>query len=181
MAIGSTVFKADLQIADMSRHYYHDHSLTIAKHPSETDQRMMMRLLAFALYAEEGLQFCKGLSSDDEPALWQKSLSDEIELWIELGQPDERRIKKACGRAKKVVVICYSGNSAKIWWEQVTAKLSRFSNLTVINVTANDELNVEVFVKRTMQLQCTIEDNQAWLSDGEHSMEFELDTWQKSG
>ena len=89
MAIKATIFKADCQIVDMDRHYYQDHSLTLARHPSETDERMMLRLLAFAYHASDTLAFTRGLSSSDEPDLWQKDLTGTIERWIELGQPDE--------------------------------------------------------------------------------------------
>ena len=103
MALKATIFKADLQIADMDRGYYQTHALTIARHPSETDQRMMVRILAFALFADERLHFTRGISTDDEPDLWLKGLDEEIELWVDLGQPDLKRIRKACGRARQVV------------------------------------------------------------------------------
>src|ERR1019366_4560297 len=133
MALKATIFKADLQIADMDRHYYQDHTLIIARHPSETDERMMIRLLAFILHANEGLLFGKGLSADDEPDLWQKDLTGVIELWVEVGQPDEKRILKACGRAEKVVVYSYSSNS-NIWWNQISSRVERAKNLTVLNL-----------------------------------------------
>lgn len=109
MALKSTIYKADLQIADMDRHYYGDHSLTIARHPSETDERMMVSVAAFGLFANERLEFCKGLSDTDEPDLWQKDLTGQIETWIELGQPDEQRIAKASERADRVIVVAYAG------------------------------------------------------------------------
>lgn len=112
MALKATIFKADLQIADMDRGYYGGHALTLARHPSETDERMMVRLLAFALFAGERLAFGRGLSAEDEPALWQKDLTGAVELWIEVGLPDERDIRKACGRADRVVVLCYGGRGA---------------------------------------------------------------------
>ena len=115
MAFKATIFKADLQIADMDRHYYHDHALTIAQHPSETDERMMMRLLAFALHAHEALAFGKGISVDDEPDVWQKDLTGAIDLWIDVGLPDEKRIRKACGRARHVFIYSYAQRSAHIW------------------------------------------------------------------
>ena len=99
MALKATIYKADLQIADMDRHVYGDHALTIARHPSETDERMMARVLAYALYAQDGIAFTKGLFDVDEPEVWVKSLTGEITLWIDLGQPDEARIRRACGRA----------------------------------------------------------------------------------
>lgn len=111
MALKSTIYKAELQIADMDRHYYADHALTVARHPSETDERMMVRIVAFALFAHERLEFCKGLSDVDEPDLWQKDLTGAIDVWIEAGQPDERRIAKAAGRAGQVTVIAYGGKT----------------------------------------------------------------------
>jgi uncharacterized protein YaeQ len=98
MALKATVVKAELQVSDMDRHYYASHNLTLAQHPSETDERLMVRLLAFALNADERLEFGKGLSSDDEPDLWRRDYTGDIELWIDLGQPDESRIRKASGR-----------------------------------------------------------------------------------
>ena len=118
MALKSTVVKAELQVSDLDRHYYATHNLTVAQHPSETDERLMVRLLAFALFAEERLEFGRGLSQDDEPDLWLKELTGEIDLWIDLGQPEEARIRKACGRARRAVVVTYSGRSADIWWEK---------------------------------------------------------------
>ena len=104
MAQKSTIYKAELSISDMDRHYYETHKLTVAKHPSETDERLMVRLLAFALSAREQLEFSKGLSSDDEPDVWEKSLSGEIELWITLGLPSEKIVRQSCGKAREVVV-----------------------------------------------------------------------------
>ena len=135
MALKATIFKATLSIADMDRHYYADHHLTLARHPSETDERMMIRLLAFALNASDRLEFTRGLSTDDEPELWQKSLSDEIELWIELGLPEESRLRKACNRAREVVLYTYGGRAVPLWWNKHQSKLARFDNLTGSGVT----------------------------------------------
>jgi len=177
MALKATIFKADLQIADMDRNYYQSHTLTIARHPSETDERMMVRLLAFALNADDDLSFTKGLSTDDEPDLWIKSLSDEIDLWIDLGQPDEKRIRKACGRARQVAVYCYSSRSASIWWEQNGSKLQRFDNLKVINIQHDASKQLAKFAQRNMQLQCTIQDGQVWLADDAESVQVDLAAW----
>lgn len=171
MAIKSTIYKAELQITDIDRHYYADHQLTIAKHPSESDERMVVRLFAFSWFAAQSLQFTKGLSTDDEPDIWQKSLSDEIELWIDLGQPDEKRIRKACGRSKQVMIVHYQQRSSAVWWEQMANKLQRFNNLSVVVM---DDCSVQALVKmvsRTMRLQCTIQDGHCWLSNGESSVE----------
>ncbi len=157
MAIKATVFKAALQIADMDRHYYADHTLTLARHPSETDERMMVRLLAFALYADEALVFGKGLSSDDEPDLWQKDLTGQIKRWIVVGLPDERTIRKACGRSEQVVVMSY-GRAAGIWWQENAGKLARLSNLEVLRLSTDATLALAGFASRSMQFQFAIQE-----------------------
>lgn len=134
MALKATICKAELQIADMDRNYYHDHVLTVARHASETGERMMVRLLAFALHAHEALTFGKGLSADDEPDLWQKDLTGNIETWIDVGLPDEKRVRKACGRARQVYIYNYGGRSAGIWRDQNRGSLERLKNLTVLNL-----------------------------------------------
>ena len=176
MAIKSTIFKAELQIADMDRNYYHDHALTIAQHPSETDERMMVRVLAFALHADEALSFGKGLSADDEPDLWQKDLTGAIQLWIDVGLPDEKLIRKACGRARQVVVYTYGGRGAEIWWNQNSSKLERLNNLTVINLPETTSQALAKLVQRTMQLQTTIQDGEIWISDNNARIQVELAT-----
>lgn len=163
MALKSTVFRAELQVSDMDRHYYGTHALTLARHPSETDERLMVRLLAFALYADDRLEFGRGLSSDDEPDLWRKSLTGEIELWIDLGQPDEANIRKACGRARQVVIVNYSGRSADIWWDRNGAALARSGNLTVIDIAPATVDALAALTDRGMRLQCMVQDDQAEL------------------
>ena len=174
MAIKATIFKANLQIADMERHYYQDHALTLARHPSETDERMMVRLLAFALHAHEYLEFGKGLSADDEPDLWQKDLTGAIELWIDVGLPDEKLIRKACGRANQVIVYTYGGRTADMWFAQNSGQFERLRNLTVINLPVESTRALAKLAQRTMQLQCTIQDGQVWLGDGNESVQVEL-------
>jgi uncharacterized protein YaeQ len=170
MALTATIFKAHLQMSDMDRHYYGDHQLTLARHPSETDERMMVRLLAFALHADERLCFTKGLCEDEEAALWQKSLSGEIELWIDVGLPDERRVRKACNRAEQVFLYLYGGRNADLWWQRNVDKLRRFANLNVIEIpeTACNEL--ASLVQRSMQLQCTVQDGEIWLNCGDQTV-----------
>ncbi|EAU54420.1 YaeQ family protein [Mariprofundus ferrooxydans] len=180
MAIKSTIFKAELQITDMDRNYYQDHQLTMARHPSENDERMMVRLLAFALNASESLQFTRGLSSEDEPEIWQKSMSDEIELWIDLGQPDEKRIRKACGRAREVVIYTYQQRSSEVWWEQQRNKLERFDNLGVVNIPDESVALLGQMAQRAMRLQCTIQDGQLWFSNGEQAIEVMPDIWKRA-
>jgi len=172
MAIKSTIFKAELQITDMDRHYYHDHALTIARHPSENDARMMLRILAFALHAHERLGFTKGLSNEDEPDLWQKNLSDEIELWIDLGQPEEKRIRRACGRVDAVIIYTYNRSGAAAWWQKIQGKVQRFANLNVFNIDDATVAALAGFSRRSMQLQFTIADGVTLLSDGEQALEI---------
>src|SRR5512139_1322479 len=134
MALKSTIFKAQLQIADMDRAVYADHTLTLARHPSETDERMMVRLLAFALHAHEYLEFGQGMTDDDAADLWLKDLTGAIKLWIDVGLPDEKLIRKACGRAEQVIVYAYGGRTAEMWFAQNSGQFERLSNLTVINL-----------------------------------------------
>lgn len=178
MALKSTIFKLDLNVSDMDRHYYGSHQLTIARHPSETDERMMLRIAIFALHAHEQLVFTKGLSSVDEPDLWQKNYSDEIDLWIDLGQPDEKRIRKACGKSAAVHLYCYSTKSASIWWEQMKTKLQRFDNLKVSHIRGEVVSQLAKLSQKTMILQCTIQDGVMWLGDDSSTVEVCVDHWQ---
>jgi uncharacterized protein YaeQ len=176
MALKATIYKADIQIADMDRHYYGDHGLTIARHPSETDERVMIRVLAFALHAAEGLAFTKGLFDTDEPDLWEKDLTGAIKTWIEVGQPDDKRLMKACGRAEQVFVYSYSAAS-QVWFKQIAGKLARAQNLTVVNIPAETSAALERLAKRSMQLQCTIQDGQVWVTDGAETVLVEREYW----
>ncbi|MCL1059074.1 YaeQ family protein [Shewanella gelidimarina] len=170
MALKATVFKVSLQIADMDRAYYSDHQLMLAQHPSETDDRMMVRLLAFAMNASESLAFSKGMNVDDEPELWDKTLSGEIDLWIEFGQSDEKWIRKACGRAKAVQLITYAGRSVPIWWKQNEAALARYNNLTVTNIPEDAVKAMGQMVGKNMALQINICEGQIWISDANDSV-----------
>ena len=174
MAIKATIYKADLSIADMDRNYYGDHTLTIARHPSETDERVMIRVLAFALYADPALAFTKDLFDVEEPALWLKDLTGAIDLWIEVGQPDEKRILKGAGRSEKVVVYSYSATS-DIWFKGIANKIDRARNVSVINIANETSSQLEKMAKRNMQLQCTIQDSQIWLTDGVETVLVERD------
>jgi uncharacterized protein YaeQ len=173
MALKATIYKADLQIADMDRHYYADHALTIARHPSETDERMMARVLAYAVYAREGIAFTKGLFDVDEPEVWVKSLTGEIKLWIDLGQSDEARIRRACSRAEQVVVLCY-GTGCEVWWKQIASKLTRFSHLTVLQLPADTTQALAALAARGMRLQCMVQDGEIWLNSDTESVPVEL-------
>jgi uncharacterized protein YaeQ len=170
MALTATIFKAHLQISDLDRPYYGDHQLTLARHPSETEERMMVRLLAFALHADENLNFTKGLCVDEEPDLWLKSLTGEIELWIDVGLPDERRVRKACNRAAQVCLYLYGGRAAGLWWQRNADKLQRFSNLRVIELPEEQSKGLASLVQRSMALQCTVQDGEIWLTCGDKTL-----------
>jgi len=150
MALGATIHKVSLSVSDLDRHYYNDFDLTIARHPSETEERMMIRLIAFAWHADERLAFTKGLCQEDEPELWLTEYDGSIRLWIDLGQPDEKRVRKACGRAEAVIVYTYSRRAAEAWWRQNGGKFSRFDNLQVIHLDAQGD--VASLSERSMQL-----------------------------
>lgn len=173
MAIKATIFKANLQIADMERHYYQNHVITLARHPSETDERMMVRLLAFALHADQYLEFGQGMTADDEADLWRKDFTGAIDLWIDVGIPDEKLVRKACGRSREVVVYSYGGNVADRWFAQYGRHFGRFKNLSVINLPMENTCAIAMLAQRSMQLQCIIQDGQVWLSDGNHSIQVE--------
>ena len=174
MALKATIFKADLSISDMDRNYYHDHSVTLARHPSENDERMMVRLLVFALHAREALLFGDKIGNTDEPDLWQRDLTGAIDLWIDVGQPDEKLVRKACGRARQVFVYPYGGHAATIWWNQVKGSLEKLGNLSVICLPADASQALAKLAKRTMKLQCTIQDGQVWIIDASETVHIEL-------
>lgn len=163
MALKATVVKAELQLSDLDRHHYATYPLTLAQHPSETDQRLMVRLVAFALFASERLEFGKGLSNEEEPDLWRRDYTGEIEQWIDLGQPDETRIRKACGRARQVIVVTYGGRASDLWWDKQSAALARLGNLTVIDI---DEAAVDALaamIERSMRFNAIIQDGELQL------------------
>lgn len=165
MALRATIYKADLNVADNDRSYYGSHSVTVARHPSETDERMMVRLLAYALFADDTdtLAFTKGLSETDEPDLWRLDLTGAINQWIEIGLPDERRILKACGRADDVIVVAY-GRNAQLWWDGVKNKVSRASKLRAFLFDVEGTLALAALAERKMVLNINIQDESAWVS-----------------
>jgi uncharacterized protein YaeQ len=176
MAIKATIFKAQINLADMDRQVYADIAVTIARHPSETDERMMVRALALALgwpaNTNEGtLELAKDMWDVDEPALWHKNYSDEILHWVDVGQPDDKRVMKACGRARQVSVWAFQ-NSTPIWWEGMVNKVSRASNLTVWQVPTEQSQALAAMAQRSMQLQMTVQDGTVWVNDGTHNVEI---------
>ena len=166
MALKSTIFKVELQVSDLDRAHFATHALTLARHPSETDERMMVRLLAFALDADERLEFGRGLSAEDEADLVLADLTGAIDLWIEVGLPDEREIRKAAGRARAVKVYTYGGRSADLGWTQNRAALERLSNLSVIEIPAEVSQAMAKMAERNMRVECTVQEGDVWLASG---------------
>jgi uncharacterized protein YaeQ len=164
MSQKATIYKVDLSVSDMDRHYYETHKLTVAKHPSETEERLMVRILAFALNAHEQLELTKGLSTDDEPDIWQKSLSGELELWVALGLPSEKVVRQSCSKASKVIVYSYGGRTAEMWWEKIKNNTTRFDNLQVINFSEKDTSDLGGLARRSMNLQVNIQDADVMVS-----------------
>ena len=180
MALKATIYKAALQIADMDRGLYADHALTLALHPSETEERLMVRLLAFALQVPAddhggALQFARGLADSDEPDLWQHDLTGQLLHWMEVGQPDDRRLAKASGlvgRKGRVTLYGYSA-STPVWWAAMQGKVARLSNLAVWQLPAEQSQALARMAQRSMQLQITVQDGQLWVGDGKHSVELQ--------
>ena len=185
MAIKSTIFKASLQIADIDHNYYADHALTLARHPSETDERMMIRLVALALQAHKlqtvcagdgTLAFGAGLSDPDEPDAWLRDFTGRTRLWVEVGQPEDKPLLKATGRADEVVLYCFS-HSAEIWWRTMEAKLARPKNLHIYRVPATASQALIPMAQRSMQLQATIQEGVLMLGDGSVNVDIEPLRW----
>ncbi|HEX5647441.1 MAG TPA: YaeQ family protein [Nitrospira sp.] len=174
MASNATIYKAHLQIADLDRQYFQDHALTLARHPSETEERLMVRVLTFALHADEALSFGRGVGAEDEPALWQRDDIGAIDLWIEIGQPDEKTLRQACGRAKQVIVYAYGARSAEVWWANQRPSLDRLKNLSVTLLPMDSVHTLAEMTRPAMQLQWTIQDGHLWIADGAQTLHLEL-------
>jgi uncharacterized protein YaeQ len=177
MALKATIYKALVNVADLDRNKFMDSNLTLARHPSETQERMMLRLLAWIKYADERLVFSRGLSAEEEPEIWQRNDHMGIDLWIELGLPDERRVKKACSQSAEVALFTYNSRAAEIWWQQNQNKLSQFKNLSIWYLDDEQLAQLSAFGTRSMNLQATIQDGAIWLSDAENNVEIHFTPW----
>ena len=176
MAIKATIFKADLQVSDLDRAHFETHALRLARHPSETDERMRVRLLALALNLPAdtnhgNLELAKDLWETDEPALWHKDLTGEIKHWVDIGQPDEKRLLRAAGRADRVSVYSYS-TSTPIWWAGIANKVSRAGNIEAWQIEVAQSQALAALATRSMQLQLSVQDGTCWLGDGQSSIEI---------
>lgn len=172
MALRASIYKAELTIADTDRGYYADHALTLARHPSETEERLMVRLLAFALNAGPSLAFGRGLSTEDEADLWSHDATGVLDLWIDVGLPEERWLRKACGRARRVQVLAYGERKVPQWWQQNAAAFSRLERLSVLALAPQDCAALSAFAARAMQLTCTVQDGHVWLASETRSAEI---------
>jgi len=180
MAQKSTIYKVELSVSDMDRNYYETHKLTVAKHPSETDERLMVRLVAFALNANEHLELTKGLSTDEEPDIWQKSLSDELELWVALGLPSEKVVRQSCGKSGKVIIYCYGGRTAEVWWDKIKGSTTRFDNLQVVNLSERETSDLGNLAHRSMKLQVNIQDGEVMVSVNDGMVYLSPTEWKSS-
>ena len=171
MALKATIHRVELEVADIERGYYATHALTLARHPSETAERLMLRVLAFALHADPALEFGRGLSTEEDPDLWLRDATGTVRLWIELGLPEERRLRRAAGRAQELVVIAYGGRSGvELWWERNRAALGRLDRLRVLAIAPDDLRELAGFLDRNMRLQCTVQDGQVCVSGAERAL-----------
>jgi uncharacterized protein YaeQ len=176
MALSSTIFKAQLDLSDLNKNHYQNYKLTLARHPSENDQRMMLRLVAFTLFADEQLSFTKGISTTEEPDLWLKNYSGEIELWIDLGLPDEKRIRQAHSLAKKVVIFAYGDRSLVTWRQQLEASIKRFPSLQIFHISDSDLKQLATLADKNMQLHCSIQDDEVFIGDDSQNLQIKINT-----
>lgn len=181
MALKATIYKATVNVADMDRNVFLDSSLTLARHPSETEERLMLRLLAWLVNAHERLSFTRGLSAEDEPEIWLLNDHNGIEVWVELGLPEERRVKRACNRSASVVLYTYNGRAAQIWWQQNQSKLAQQDNLTIRFLDDEQLKALTLLASRSMTLQATIQDGTIWLSDDQNHLELRFTDWLING
>jgi len=177
MALRATVYKCELALSDIDRGVYGSHSLTLARHPSETEERLMVRLLAFVLFADPLLAFGRGLSTEGEPDLWRRDATGSIDLWIDVGLPDERDLRKACGRARQVVVLAYGSRKAQQWWTANAEALARLANLRVLAIADTACAGLQQLAARSMTLTATVHDGHVWLSSPTASVEIVPQQW----
>jgi uncharacterized protein YaeQ len=180
MALGATIYKVELNIADSDRHYYASHALTVARHPSETTERMLVRLVAFALNAHDDLAFTKGVSSADEPDIWLKDLTGAVDLWIEVGQPTETRLLKGCARAKQVIVYCHNGHASKLWWDGAQKKLARAKNLKVVYLPIEPIRELDNDINRNITLHVNVQEQEVFISNDARQVSLTPDVWHES-
>ncbi|WP_045859198.1 YaeQ family protein [Teredinibacter purpureus] len=162
MALSATIYKFTIALSDLNRHYYDSVALTVAQHPSENAERMMARVLAFCLHAQEFLEFTKGLSTPETPDIWAKSLDGNTTLWVEVGEPSADKLKKATRIADEVWVYTFNSKS-EVWWQQEQVKI----NPLALKVRRLVWAEVETFagmLSRKMDLSMTISGDSAFIA-----------------
>lgn len=172
MALKPTIYKAQIELADSDRHCFESLSLTLARHPSETLERMAARLLAYCLNCTRGLEFTRGISTTDEPDVWAHSDHGEIEHWIEVGQPEAARLKKACGRARQVSVYAFA-KSADTWWKLNGDSLKVLPRLQVWQFDWEEIQAAAALLDRTVQLSVSVVGGTLYLDNGNASVSVE--------
>lgn len=174
MAISASIYKVDINLSNFNTHFYQDYNLTMAKHPSENESRMMFRLLAYLYCSQENLEFTKGLSATEEPEIWEKDYSGDIVHWIEIGIPDEKRIRQACGKSQKVSIFTYHPKKAVEWYEKIKSKLIGNKKVDIFHFNIIENGPVDKFVEKGMRLSCTIEDNLMHLGNDDERICIEV-------
>ncbi|MCW5634381.1 MAG: YaeQ family protein [Rubrivivax sp.] len=185
MALKSTVFKAQLQLADIDHGCYGDHALTLARHPSETDERMMVRLVALALNAHQVHSLCggdgrigfgAGLCDPDDPDVLITDFTGRKRLWVEVGQPEEKPLARACSQADAVVVYAYAP-SAEIWWRGIAGKVARLPRLAVWQLPAEQTQALAALAERSMQLTATVQEGAITVASERGAVHLEPQCW----
>lgn len=173
--MGSKVdlYKVVLNVSDIDRNYYQEHKFTLAFQSSVKETSIIARILAFALNADERLVYTKGIDTKHEPDLWLKDFTGDVELWIDMGEPDEKRVRKACVRSKRVIIYAYKGESSEKWWENKKSKLELYKNLSVMSLPVQTLEDLAIMLDRTMELQCTIQDKHVWIGNNDRTVEFD--------
>ncbi|MDX2470131.1 MAG: YaeQ family protein [SAR324 cluster bacterium] len=165
MALKANIAKVNLTLSNINDHYYEDYRLTLAQHPSETDLRMIIRLAAFGLFASEGLEFTKGISTDEEPDIWSHKATGEIEHWIDLGQPTEKRIRQSISKAEKITIVGYHKEKFSRWFKGLDKKFLAQKKLEIYFLESVGTSKPEDLVQKTMDLSCTIQEDQMLLGN----------------
>lgn len=177
MALTSTIYKLQLHISDLNRQYYNSHQLTLARHPSETEIRLFARLLAFALHADEYLSFGKGLSNTEEADIWHIDDTGAIKQWIQLGEPEEKRIRQICARAETVNIYSYSKRASEVWHANIAANTERFKHLHIALLDPISTEDAQQLMARNGELFITIEDNMISASNGSFNTDIKIQVY----
>ena len=174
MALGATIYKATLEISDLDRGWYGTRHLTIACHPSETESRMMVRVLAFALYASDKLEFGRGISADDDADLWETNEAGDIGRWIDVGTPDNKSLRRAAGKSDDVVVLAYDDAKVEPWWASNKGDFGKINKLTILRITDEEREALAGMCNRNMHLAATIQDGTVWMADDAQNLELHI-------